>query len=446
MISESKDENKQSDKVHFQKIIIFGEKGVGKADFISYMENFDKDESKENKRKDSSNLDESSDNNNNSLVEQIKKISCNINEDRKVYYYVYEVNIDAFDYIKINLDTLLVQTECIIMMYNNKDSFENLPNLIETIESLISQNKLKNVPIFVVQNKIQIDSNNNNLSEKEEENEEKEIDNIIEDIKKENLNIIHKKVYVLEKDDYPTLFLEIDRKLFNPDYKNNNDFVNLVKFRYPFNKHKNEIINSYYNVTKLKIILLGEFKSGKTSFLHYLDDKIEDVKSIDISKSNRNYNEYNIYGKICNEEVYINLIDIEGEKPLDNIKDNLLQDVDGFLLFFDLSNEDSFKAIDNYLKKIESVNGTNQIILLGNKVDDNESRKIKKADVKEYIQDKNIKYYECSCKYGINIYEILNEISFMSFNRYQNNNEINVKFKGFTDKYKNKCNCFCCII
>ena len=182
MMSDLKD-IKQSDTIHYQKIIIFGEKGVGISNFISYMENFDKDEEINSIRKDSSNLEESSDNNN-SLVEQIKKISFNINEDRKVYYYIYEVNIDTFDYIKINLDTLLVQTECIIMMYNNKDSFENLPNLIETIESLFSQNKYKNCPIFVVQNKMKDNSDNNNPSDKEEENEEKEIDNIIEDIKR----------------------------------------------------------------------------------------------------------------------------------------------------------------------------------------------------------------------------------------------------------------------
>ena len=250
MISES-NINKQSDKViHYQKIIIFGEKGVGKANFINYMENFDKDnEINENIRKDSSNLEESSDNNNNSLVEQIKKISFNINDDRKVYYYIYEVNIDTFDYIKINLDTLLVQTECVIMMYNNKDSFENLPNLIETIESLIAQNRYKNFPIFVVQNKVKTDfNNNNNPSNQEEEREQKEIDNIMKDIKKENLNIIHQKISILDKDDYANLILEIDRKLFNPDNKNNNDIVNLVKFKYPLKKYKNELINNYLNL------------------------------------------------------------------------------------------------------------------------------------------------------------------------------------------------------
>lgn len=448
MMSDLKD-IKQSDTIHYQKIIIFGEKGVGISNFISYMENFDKDEEINSIRKDSSNLEESSDNNN-SLVEQIKKISFNINEDRKVYYYIYEVNIDTFDYIKINLDTLLVQTECIIMMYNNKDSFENLPNLIETIESLFSQNKYKNCPIFVVQNKMKDNSDNNNPSDKEEENEEKEIDNIIEDIKKENLNIIHKKVSILEKDDYPTLILEIDRKLFNPDNKNNNDIVNIIKFKYPFKKYKNELMDNYYDVNSMTIVLLGDFKTGKTSFLNYLDEKIEDVKSIDISNSNSNTNEYKIFGKICNEEVSINIIDPEGEKPLDNIKDNLLQKADGFLLFFDLLNEGSFKSIDNYLEKIKSINGSKEIILLGNKVDDNENRKIKKGEIKEYIESKNIKYYECSCKYGINIYEILNEISFMSFNKYENNNEINIKIKNINrverDKNGNNCKCLLCSI
>ena len=254
----------------------------------------------------------------------------------------------------------------------------------------------------------------------------------------------------MEKDDYPTLILEIDRKLFNPDNKNNNDIVNIIKFKYPFKKYKNELMDNYYDVNSMTIVLLGDFKTGKTSFLNYLDEKIEDVKSIDISNSNSNTNEYKIFGKICNEEVSINIIDPEGEKPLDNIKDNLLQKADGFLLFFDLLNEGSFKSIDNYLEKIKSINGSKEIILLGNKVDDNENRKIKKGEIKEYIESKNIKYYECSCKYGINIYEILNEISFMSFNKYEINNEINIKIKNINrverDKNGNNCKCLLCSI
>ncbi len=38
----------------------------------------------------------------------------------------------------------------------------------------------------------------------------------------------------------------------------------------------------------------------------------------------------------------------------------------------------------------------------------------------EYGEKNQIKYYECSCKFGINIYEILNEICLMSFNKNEN--------------------------
>ena len=108
--------NKVNETEHYQKIIIFGENGVGKSSFISCLENYEKDDY-EIKTKTDNNIsnDSLNENPNSLLVEQIKKINIAINEDRKVYYYIYEVNIEGFDFIKENLDTLLVQVECIIL-------------------------------------------------------------------------------------------------------------------------------------------------------------------------------------------------------------------------------------------------------------------------------------------------------------------------------------------
>lgn len=404
--------NKVNETEHYQKIIIFGENGVGKSSFISCLENYEKDDY-EIKTKTDNNIsnDSLNENPNSLLVEQIKKINIAINEDRKVYYYIYEVNIEGFDFIKENLDTLLVQVECIIFMYNNKETFDNIPKFIETIDSLNIQNR--NIPMILVYNKF---PNNDENNLEEEKNNEKEIDQIIQEISKEKLDLIHKKISLIEKYDYQNVFLEIDRK-FNPEnkHKNYNDVNNKVKFKYPFKKYKNKTLDNYNDIKTLEIILLGEPNTGKTTFLNYLDDKmIEDMKP------NSEINDYQIFANICDMDCRIKIIDTIGEKSKKTLTNEIIQKTDGFLLFFDLTNEDSFKVIDNYIRKIKSINGSNEIILLGNKIDDNEKRVVKKKDVIEYGEKNQIKYYESSCKFGINIYEILNEICLMSFNKNEN--------------------------
>ena len=91
------------------------------------------------------------------MVEQVKQIEINLNEDRNLYFNVYKTYIDRFDSIKMNLDALLVQTEYIIIMWDNSSpkTFENIPPLISTIEDSLRQSEFK-VPIFVLQNKMDL--------------------------------------------------------------------------------------------------------------------------------------------------------------------------------------------------------------------------------------------------------------------------------------------------
>ena len=48
----------------------------------------------------------------NSIIEQIVKIDIPINDDNLLYVNVYETNLSKYNTIKMNLDTLLFQTEC----------------------------------------------------------------------------------------------------------------------------------------------------------------------------------------------------------------------------------------------------------------------------------------------------------------------------------------------
>ena len=154
---EIKEAPKNEEFVHYQKINIFGEDGVGKTSFISLMENYSNDNFtiNHNERK----LSTDSFNASLSLVEEeVKRLEIEINNKTNLYFQLYETSLNKYENIKDHLDVLLVQTECIIVMWDNDnpDTFDNIPLFISEIESGIKQYRYPDVPIFVIQNKFTI--------------------------------------------------------------------------------------------------------------------------------------------------------------------------------------------------------------------------------------------------------------------------------------------------
>ena len=135
-------------------------------------------------------------------------------------------------------------------------------------------------------------------------------------------------------------------------------------------------------------------------------------------------------------------MDTAGQERFKSLSNDSTKKAHGFLLFFDVTNKTTFNSLDSYIDKIKLYNDSNEIILLGNKID-NELREVLKEDAKKYAENKQIKYYECSSKYGINILEVLNEITFMSFRRYKetyknDRNSIPIKKE---EKHNSLCSC-----
>ena len=125
------------------------------------------------------------------------------------------------------------------------------------------------------------------------------------------------------------------------------------------------------------------------------------------------------YAYIKNEKYKIKIVDTAGQENYRSIVSSFIKGMDGLLLFIDVTNKKSFKSLDYWKNFINDNNLSKEILLLGNKIDESDIRETRKNEVREYAENNNIKYIECSCKNQINIYEILNEIILMSFYRYQ---------------------------
>jgi small GTP-binding protein len=354
---------------------------------------------------------------------------------------VYETNIDRFDPIKMNLETLLFQTECIILMWDNYvKNFENIVQLINTIKDCLKHIKDRNIPFILLQNKNDLDLDYGRPSDQDNDNDNHnhnniDIDKSIEDIKKENPNFIYKKVSLLKKDDLSNILLEIDRNIDRTEVENKNDVIDLVKVDYPINQLKddNEILN------EIKISLLGNSNTGKTSFLNIIKKQ-----SIENMTSTLGLDYTIFYAYIKNKKYKIKIMDTAGQENYRSITSSYIKDKDGFLLFFDVTNKDSYESIDFWMNFINDNNLSKEIILLGNKIDKSDIRDVKKNEVKEYAKNNDIKYIECCCKAHINIYEILNEIILMSFNRFQEKENRNDSFgigNNNSENGERKCIC-----
>ncbi len=404
---------------YFTKINIFGNDGVGKTTLISCLEHFYDNNFvlKNNSFEGSSKKD--SFNNSPSIVEEIKRFKCKINEKEEIYFNIYETNLNRYNIIQMNLDTLLIQTKCIIIMWDNNDpdTFENVPKLVETIESGIKNMKFRNVPIFLIQNKSDLEMNDSKRSKKSmKSNNGENITKTIENFKKEYSNINHKKMSLYDNEDFGNLLLKIYGEIKdNPDNKNNNEVIDLVKYKYPFINEDQNLIDDEITIT-----LLGNLATGKTSFIHNLkNENILDIKATIAIES------FTMVGEIDNEKITINILDTMGQEKYKSLRKDVYKKADGFLIFFDVTNKESFNEIDNFYNEIENNSDSKEIILLGNKIDENEKRIVKKQDAKDKAEKLKINYYEICCLNGINIIEVLNEITLNSYNRFKRKNDEN---------------------
>ena len=428
------EDQKNSDFIHYQKINIFGEVGVGKSSLISHMENFDNDNfkiQKDDLLKSNISLDS---NNEQSLIEQIKRVKISLNYSKNLFLNLYETNLDNYNEIKTNLDTLLLQTECIIIIWDSSkyETFDNIPTFYETIKEGMKKKKFRQAPIFIIENKKDL-----NVKSSQDFLEKNKIKDSIEKIKKENNNIVFREISLLDKNDFFDLILDINRNIINQKESiiNNDDVVNIVKFKekpIPFsNYNKNDNI-------LIKCIFLGASNVGKTTFIKYIQGEKNKNHISTLETESLLFKAY-----INKENAYIQITDTCGQERYNSITKSQLNNLDAILLFYDITNRESFDRLDYWFETINNLVDLKDIslILVANKIDENKKRKVSKRDGLKIAEINKFKYFECSSLKGLNVYEILNELIldgyYKNYEKTHNQNNLSQSLESFSSQ-KNK--------
>ena len=183
------------------------------------------------------------------------------------------------------------------------------------------------------------------------------------------------------------------------------------------------------NEIDLKILLIGDTSVGKTSILSkYIDDIFEENQISTIGV------EYKVKSLIINgRKINLRIWDSSGQERFRSITQSFFRNAEGILYIFDLTEKKTFEGVKQWLIDSESYNLNIKKILVGNKVDLVEKRKVEKEIIDNFVKKIQLKYYEMSAKDGTNIDNVFRELAEMilsGFSEEDLNEKLNISDLG----------------
>ena len=207
--------------------------------------------------------------------------------------------------------------------------------------------------------------------------------------------------------------------------------------------------NKKQTLEKINIITLGDSSVGKSCFiLRYTDHLFEsshlttlgiDYKTKIVELPNK-------------KKIHINFFDTAGQERYKSISVNTIKKANGVLLMYDITNKDTFESISNWMDNIIIQKGKEfPIILLGNKCDLEDKRKVTKNEGEEFAKKYNLSFFETSNKTGLNVEEASLKLVNLILEKKDKVNELLNDYEIPNDriildvkkikKKKKKCNC-----
>ena len=140
----------------------------------------------------------------------------------------------------------------------------------------------------------------------------------------------------------------------------------------------------------IKVILVGESGTGKTSLINSIQGK-QFIEGNQISSMTCSFVKLKI--KISEEDYIINLWDTIGQEQFRSLTKIFLNDAKIAIFVFDITDNDSFEALDFWFETIEKELGKDPIkAIAANKQDLFEDQKVDDDKIMEYADKKDVKF------------------------------------------------------
>lgn len=197
---------------------------------------------------------------------------------------------------------------------------------------------------------------------------------------------------------------------------------------------------------EIKAIIIGNSEVGKTAFLNrFFNNKFtyDHLTTLGFNYISKTFELSN------GEKIKISFTDTAGQERFRSLTPLSLRKVQGIILLYDITNKNSFESVNYWLKMIKDQLGEKlvPIILIGNKIDLQNERKISNEKGEEKAKELNLHFYESSVKDNINVKESVNDlinqiIPIIKNNQNDDNNKgFKIVFDKKKGKKKKKCKC-----
>jgi Ras-related protein Rab-1A len=198
-----------------------------------------------------------------------------------------------------------------------------------------------------------------------------------------------------------------------------------------------------------RVCLIGDSNVGKTSLLTRFCD----------SSYKENYNntigvDFRVISlKYKDIIVKIHIWDTAGQEKYKSVAVNYFRSTHGFMFIYDITDENSFSNIENWIN-LAFNNSSNHLInfLVGNKSDLEEERQVTKKEAEEFAKSKDLFFFETSAKNNDNVEKVFQFYTykliryFKKRNMVSDDNEPTTKLTGNFEEIqieqkKDKCSC-----
>ncbi|KAH8319776.1 hypothetical protein KR074_005579 [Drosophila pseudoananassae] len=149
-----------------------------------------------------------------------------------------------------------------------------------------------------------------------------------------------------------------------------------------------------------KLLIIGNSSVGKTSFLfRYADDSFT---SAFVSTVGIDFKVKTVFRH--DKRVKLQIWDTAGQERYRTITTAYYRGAMGFILMYDVTNEDSFNSVQDWVTQIKTYSWDNaQVILVGNKCDMEDQRVISFERGRQLADQLGVEFFETSAKENVNV-------------------------------------------
>ena len=158
----------------------------------------------------------------------------------------------------------------------------------------------------------------------------------------------------------------------------------------------------YFDV-KYKIMVLGESKVDKTQLIKRYTKNV--FGGVYLTTVGMDFQDKII--EIEDKKVRLQIWDTAGQERFRNVTKSYFQSSQGLVLVYDITDRESFEKLNFWVDNIKNNAPENaKFILVGNKCDLANERKVTIEDGENKARNYNIKFFESSAKDGTNVNEL----------------------------------------